>query len=84
MAAELAMDRTTLTKNLKPLERRGLVTSTVDPWDARSRVLTVTPEGKDVLAEAIPLWQRAQSDTLSALADPDALRNELRTIAFAD
>src|SRR5882757_3470670 len=37
VAALLAMDRTTLTANLKPLERRGLVKVTVDETDKRSR-----------------------------------------------
>ena len=42
----LAMDRTTLTANLKPLERRGLVTVSVDAADKRSRRLTLTPPGR--------------------------------------
>src|ERR1700730_16182812 len=44
----LAMDRTTLTAALKPLERRGLVAVTVDPADRRSRHLTLTPSGRDL------------------------------------
>jgi DNA-binding MarR family transcriptional regulator len=44
----LAMDRTTLTANLKPLERRGLVTVTVDDADKRSRRLALTPAGRDL------------------------------------
>src|SRR2546425_7369774 len=43
VASLLAMDRTTLTAALKPLERRGLVRVTVDPADRRSRRLTLTP-----------------------------------------
>src|SRR5271155_3608340 len=41
----LAMDRTTLTAALKPLERRGLVEIATDPVDRRSRLLTLTDEG---------------------------------------
>ena len=52
----LAMDRTTLTAALKPLERRGLVTVTVDPADRRSRQLTLTPAGRRLLAAAAPIW----------------------------
>src|ERR1700741_3038117 len=46
VAALLAMDRTTLTANLKPLERRGLVTISVDKKDRRSRLLTIRPAGR--------------------------------------
>src|SRR5580698_6878300 len=45
----LAMDRTTLTAALKPLERRGLVVVTVDPNDRRGRLLTLTPGGRRLL-----------------------------------
>src|SRR5208282_5187080 len=49
MSALLAMDRTTLTANLKPLERRGLVTVKVDEFDKRARRLSLTPAGRAVL-----------------------------------
>src|SRR5208337_566036 len=45
----LAMDRTTLTAALKPLERRGLVAITKDPTDRRGRRLSLTPEGMNRL-----------------------------------
>ena len=54
----LAMDRTTLTANLKPLERRGLVRIKRDPGDRRSRRLSLTADGRALLAEATPLWKR--------------------------
>src|SRR5580692_8037195 len=53
----LAMDRTTLTAALKPLERRGLVTVTIDPADRRGRHLTLTPAGHQLLGRALPIWQ---------------------------
>src|SRR5258708_18472478 len=43
VAALLAMDRTTLTAALKPLERRGLIHILVDPEDTRSRLIKLTP-----------------------------------------
>ena len=52
VATVLAMDRTTLTAALKPLERRGLVTIAGDPRDRRSHLLTLTGAGHAVLAEA--------------------------------
>jgi DNA-binding MarR family transcriptional regulator len=60
VASLLAMDRTTLTANLKPLERRGLVTVAHDESDRRSRVLALTEAGRAILAEALPIWKREQ------------------------
>src|SRR4051794_38723121 len=57
----LAMDRTTLTANLKPLERRNLVEVKVDEADRRSRRMTLTRAGRALLTEALPLWKRAQA-----------------------
>ena len=57
VAALLAMDRTTLTATLKPLERRGLVKVSVDKEDKRSRRLTITAAGRALLGKAFPLWK---------------------------
>lgn len=75
----LAMDRTTLTAALKPLERRGLVSVKVDPIDKRSRLLALTPAGAALLKAAVPIWQRTHGAVESALpsGDPDALRSNL-------
>src|ERR1700686_5309866 len=56
ISALLAMDRTTLTANLKPLERRGLVAVTIDATDKRSRRLGLTSPGRALLAAALPVW----------------------------
>jgi DNA-binding MarR family transcriptional regulator len=56
VASLLAMDRTTLTAALKPLERRGLVTVAVDPADRRGRRLSLTAAGRALLARAVPVW----------------------------
>jgi len=61
VAELLAMDRTTLTANLKPLERRGLIKVAVDKDDKRSRRLTITPAGRALLARAYPLWREAHT-----------------------
>src|SRR5258707_3846031 len=58
VAAFLAMDRTTLTAALKPLERRGLVEVKVDTADKRGRRLILTQAGRDVLIAAVPVWTR--------------------------
>lgn len=57
VAELLAMDRTTLTAALKPLERRGLVVLGVDPADRRSRRLTLTDKGLALLGQAVPVWE---------------------------
>ncbi|EPX85554.1 MarR family transcriptional regulator [Salipiger mucosus] len=54
LAPFLAMDRTTLTAALKVLERRGLVSGTPDPADRRNRRLSLTDEGRALLARAVP------------------------------
>jgi DNA-binding MarR family transcriptional regulator len=79
----LAMDRTTLTANLKPLERRGLVKVTVDKADRRSRRLTLTPAGRALLATAFPVWKRTHAaiERLLARSNADALRADLRALS---
>src|SRR6201998_1327778 len=57
VASLLAMDRTTLTAALKPLERRGLVKISPDPADRRNRILILTGKGRELLARALPAWQ---------------------------
>lgn len=84
VAALLAMDRTTLTANLKPLERRGLVKTATDPTDRRARLLRLTPTGQEVLVEAVPIWQQIHAETEGVLSDPDRLRSELNLLSISD
>jgi DNA-binding MarR family transcriptional regulator len=79
----LALDRTTLTANLKPLERRGLVKVAVDPHDKRSRRLILTAAGRASLAAAAPIWKRehARVERLLQTASPDVLRAGLREVS---
>lgn len=79
----LAMDRTTLTANLKPLQRRGLVEVTVGETDRRSRRLHLTPAGRSLLASAFPVWQREHGavESLLAGAGADRLRADLRALS---
>lgn len=82
VAALLTMDRTTLTANLKPLERRGLVKIAVDRTDKRSRRLLLTPGGRALLAAAAPVWRRAhgQTERLLTRCSADTLRASLREL----
>jgi len=62
LAAELVMDRTTLGRNIRPLERDGLLCAIADPADRRSRLLSVTPRGAELVAAARPAWMTAQAE----------------------
>lgn len=79
----LAMDRTTLTAALKPLERKGLVAIMVDPADRRSRLLCLTDQGQELLANALPIWQQTHAAVESGLQGVTAedLRTGLTTLA---
>jgi DNA-binding MarR family transcriptional regulator len=83
VASLLAMDRTTLTAALKPLERRGLVEVRVDAKDRRTRLLKLTPKGRSLLTRAVPIWERAHSEIDRHLAsgDPDKLRGNLQALS---
>lgn len=83
-AAFLAMDRTTLTANLKPLERLGYVEILPDKDDKRSRRLVLTAAGRKVLAAAVPIWRATHDEVDSLIAgNPAALRNQLLEVAAA-
>ena len=83
VAQLLAMDRTTLTANLKPLERRGLISITVDLEDRRGRRLQLTEEGRATLNKAAPIWKSAHAETESLLKrlSADEFRAELKTLS---
>lgn len=81
IAEFLNVDRTTLTANLKPLERRNLLKVDVDVSDRRTRRLSLTDAGLDLLVAAVPLWRRQLRKMEAAIGDREAarLRSQLRT-----
>lgn len=86
VAQFLAMDRTTMTANVKTLEARGWVASVADPQDRRTRRLTLTDAGRDVLVAAVPVW-RAEHDRVdamlaAALEEENDMRPGLRVLAY--
>ena len=83
VAELLAMDRTTLTANLKPLERRGLVRIRVDAADRRNRRLVLTAAGRRHLIAALPAWENGHAtiEPILAGANADRLRADLRSLA---
>lgn len=83
IAALLAMDRTTLTAMLKPLQRRGLVKVAVDPEDRRSRRPSLTAKGQALLVRALPIWQRTHALIDKKLQGrADQLRAYLEALSF--
>ena len=84
LAKAVVMDRTTLTRNLAPLVRRGLVEE-LGAEDKRVRSYALTAHGKQLLVRALPGWKAAQARILRVLAKEDAeqLRRILRTVVAA-
>jgi DNA-binding MarR family transcriptional regulator len=83
VASLLAMDRTTLTAALKPLERRGLIDVRIDAKDRRTRLLKLTRRGRALLSRAVPIWEKTHTALEKQLAgaDPDRLRNDLQVLS---
>jgi len=66
LAEQLAMDPTTLARNLKPLERDGLV-EIVTGTDRRTRIVKLTDHGRETLVKAFSLWQQAQEYVINRI-----------------
>ncbi|MGK3992831.1 MarR family winged helix-turn-helix transcriptional regulator [Sorangium sp. So ce1024] len=79
LADGLVMDRTTLTRNLVPLEKAGLLRVARAPDDARVRLIFLTRQGERAIEAAFPLWQQTQTHVREQLGPgkTDALREEL-------
>ncbi|MCF8465961.1 MAG: MarR family winged helix-turn-helix transcriptional regulator [Sneathiella sp.] len=71
LAEKLVMDPTTLTRNLRPLERKGFVTLSRDANDRRNRNLNLTETGREKLAAARPGWEAAQKIVGDVLGQED-------------
>ena len=84
LSEELAIDGTTLTRNLEILVRRGLVEN-IAAEDARVRNVRLTGLGKETFEEAVPLWREAQQHLLEALESKrwTGMRAQLRKIEVA-
>lgn len=69
LASELAMDQSTLSRNLEPLIKRELIRATVDPEDARAKLVNVTDKGEALIDQAYPLWAKAQGEVRDEFDD---------------
>ncbi|MDH3231602.1 MAG: MarR family winged helix-turn-helix transcriptional regulator [Alphaproteobacteria bacterium] len=81
LADEMAMDRTTLTRNLKPLADAGLIR--IDAGDDRRvRRVVVTADGEHALLRAVPMWRQAQTRMIDRLGDEEwaAFLRQLQTV----
>ena len=83
VATLLAMDQTTLTAALKPLQRKGWVSVMENPKDRRGRLLALTGEGKAVLARALPIWKETHAALDARLPDGGStrLRQDLQAVS---
>ena len=84
VASLLAMDRTTLTAALKPLERRGLVKIAPDPADRRGRRLSLTAAGRRLLARALPIWEQTHREVEQRLPAGEAGRLRASLVALCE
>ena len=82
MAEALVMDRTTLTRNLKPLEREGLLSVSPGKDDQRAREVSLTSKGLKQLKQALPLWNEAQRKIRQSLGTSrlDQLLGDLNAV----
>jgi DNA-binding MarR family transcriptional regulator len=71
LAEKMIMDPTTLTRNLRPLEREGLIKLVADPNDRRARLLYLTARGRAAFEKAKPAWAKAQRHLETVLGEAD-------------
>ena len=69
LALQLGMDRTTLTRNLRPLEREKLVDGSAGEEDRRASILRLTAPGKRRLNKAFGLWAKVQREFAQSFGD---------------
>ena len=74
LAKGLVMDRTTLTRNMKPLEKQGFIRITPGKEDRREREVTLTLAGQGILSEALPLWKTVQQSVVESLGQSRVTR----------
>ena len=60
----MGMDRTTVTRNLRPLERRGFIEMDAG-LDRRAHIVRLTEQGRQAMKAGLPFWQQAQAAVIS-------------------
>jgi len=86
LAALLVMDRSTLGHLLRPLEARGLVTMTPSAEDRRQRIICLAPAGIALMAQAKPLWAKAEQrfEHVFGVSEAQGLRNLLKQVTHVE
>jgi DNA-binding MarR family transcriptional regulator len=85
LAQELFADQTTMTRNVKLLEKQGLVAITPGK-DRRIKLVSLTTEGQAVLTLALPLWEQAQMKLMQHFGEQKwqtllSLLSEVKTLS---
>jgi DNA-binding MarR family transcriptional regulator len=83
LAKVLVMDRTTLLRAMKPLQRADLLRSTASDADPRQLVFSLSPAGERKLKQAMPLWARAQEEFEAGMGSREAARLRGALLALA-
>lgn len=68
LAREMAMDASTLNRNLRPLVAKDLI-DLEDGADGRRKLVAITRKGREVIADAVPYWTKAQEGLIGALGE---------------
>jgi DNA-binding MarR family transcriptional regulator len=68
LARTIGADRTTMTRNLDQLEKKGLI-SVVQGKDLRTKAVQLAPKGKAALERSVSYWQKAQTKVLKTLGE---------------
>jgi DNA-binding MarR family transcriptional regulator len=80
LAKEVGLDRTTLTRNLKPLEQRGLIR--IEQVTANRKQVSLLPDGEEALHRAIECWRKAQDKVVNELGEErwNRMRDDLAAV----
>jgi DNA-binding MarR family transcriptional regulator len=84
LAETMVMDRTTLTRNLKLLEKKEFI-KIIPGEDRRERVAVLTQPGREALGKALPLWEETQSEIVNGLGHRrfgEMLANLMATVSL--
>jgi DNA-binding MarR family transcriptional regulator len=68
LAKAIVMDRTTLSRNVSLLNKKGMIDIEAGD-DLRTRRLSLTEQGHNALVAAFPLWQKAQAEIINELGE---------------
>lgn len=84
LAGVLVMDRTTLLRAMKPLQREDLLKSSAGSADPRQLLFSLSSAGERKLKEALPLWSRAQQEFEAGMGSREAARLRRNLLALAN